>query len=291
MVPQHPTQSTGLGSGGPPRSYGAFRPTRTPNFAAPGFTFYRFPGLSHDKPDGSYRRRAPTIILVICSAVILIQTALIIRRSDTLARFIDLESAAFRASKETSALITEREKSERERTEMRHDREFWGKVPDDRVPQGAFWDVIRPAVECRGYGEREYSAMLQSIPEGWSAVGACMNMPAEVEGVTIRRPRRCTFVDGSPYIHGYWMVGNQSDCRPRHEDFHDAGCTSYRSGARRIEAHVVGIIEKKEQDWRLMCEITPLIWNQATYTSPTHCEERRGGRKVAMWDIPDDSCL
>ena len=94
-------------------------------------------------------------------------------------------------------------------------------------------------------------------------------------------------------IHGYWMVDwDQPDCKPWHEEFHDAvslrflpfvryglahtsqGCTSYRSGKRRIEAHLVGINNRKEQDWWLLCSTTPLVWNRITYTSPTHCESR-----------------
>ena len=55
------------------------------------------------------------------------------------------------------------------------------------------------------------------------------------------------------------------------------GCTSYKSGTRRIEAQIVGILKRKEQDWWQMCASTPLIWNQITYTSPTHCEERVSG--------------
>jgi len=80
---------------------------------------------------------------------------------------------------------------------------------------------------------------------------------------------------------------------------------------RRIEAQVVGIPNRKEQDWRLLCESTPMTWDHVTYNSPTHCDERvsdvwrwfwsavaqlhlpafwEHGRKVAMWDIPDGDC-
>jgi len=232
--------------------------------------------------------RAPAIFIAIISLL----SVLIICNSDTLSSFINLERAASRASKEKFALMAERGESERQREKMRREREFWAKVPEDRVPQGAFWEVVWPAWDCRAYGKREYWGMLQNIPEGWNAVDACMNMPVDIKDVTIRRPYRCKFVDGSPHIHGYWMVDwDQADCKPWYRDFHDAGCTSYRSGARRIEAQIVGIIGRKEQDWRLMCESTPLVWNNINYTSPTHCEERRWGRKVAMWDVPDESCL
>jgi len=227
-----------------------------------------------------------------CLITMLIQSVLIVCRSDALAKYINLESAAYRASRVKSTLMAERNKSEQEREKMRRDRELWEKVLDDRVPEDAFWEAVWPAWDCRAYGKREYWGILQNIPEGWSAIDACMNMPVEINGVTVRRPYRCAFVDGSPHIHGYWMVDwDQTDCKPWHENFHDAGCTNYGSGTRRIEAQVVGIIGRKEQDWRLMCESTPLTRDQVTYTSPTHCEERGLWKvKVAMWDIPDESC-
>ena len=141
---------------------------------------------------------------------------MIICRSDALATFIDLKSATLHAAKET-------EKMELERGRLRREREFWEKAREDRVPQGAFWEVILPAVDCRGYGKREYWGILQNIPQGWTAIDACMNMPAEIQGVTVRRPDRCTFVEGSPHIVGYWMVDwDQPDCKPWYEAFHDA---------------------------------------------------------------------
>ena len=260
--------------------------------------------------------------------VLLVLEAILISRSDSLAKFVSLESTAHRASWERSSLVTKREKSEREREKMWRDRKLWEKPLEDHVPQGASWEVVWPAWECRAYGKREYWGVLRNIPEGWSAIDACMNMPVEIKGVNVRRPDRCAFVEGSPHIHGYWMVDwDQTDCKPWYEDFQDAvspispppsarcglthtfqGCTSYRSGARRIEARIVGILSRKEQDWWPMCASTPLIWNEITYTSPTHCEERvsgfpfegfdgeltlaqRWGKKVAMWDTPDKSCL
>ena len=148
---------------------------------------------------------------------------LVIYRSDSLTKFIRLESVALLASSQKSALVAEREKSEQKREKMRRDRELWEKVLEDRVPQGAFWEVVWPAWDCRAYGKREYWGMLRNIPEGWSTIDACMNMPVEIKGVTVRRPDRCAFVDGSPYIHGYWMVDwDQPDCKPWYRDFHDA---------------------------------------------------------------------
>jgi len=36
----------------------------------------------------------------------------------------------------------------------------------------------------------------------------------------------------------------------------------------------VGINDKPEQDWRLLCESTPFTWKRIRYNSPTHCEAR-----------------
>jgi len=161
--------------------------------------------------------------LGICIAIILLHTVRFIYNSDALAKYIDLESTASRTSGQMSALVAEREKSEREREKLRGEREFWDKVPEDRVPQGAFWEVVWPAWDCRAYGKREYWGTLRNIPNGWGAIDACMNMPVEIKGITVRRPDRCKFVDGSPHIHAYWVVDwDEPDCKPQLRNFHDA---------------------------------------------------------------------
>ena len=170
------------------------------------------------------QRPKPWVIsrgLALCIAAALLQIVLIIYRSDSLAKFTSLESAAVRASTEKSALVAEREKSEREREKMRNYRELLKKL-EDRVPQGALWEPVQPAQDCRAYGKREYWGALSHIPEDWDAFDACMHTPVEISGVTVRRPYRCAFVDGSPYIHGYWMVDwGQPDCTSRLGETHD----------------------------------------------------------------------
>jgi len=146
-----------------------------------------------------------------------------ISRTDPLAALIDNESASRRASMANSTLAVEKEKVEHERDAMRRERELWEKAREDRVPQGAFWEVVWPAWDCRAYGKREYWGMLQNIPEGWSDMDACMNMPVEIKGVTVRRPYRCAYTLESPHIHGYWMVDwDQPDCKPWYHDYQDA---------------------------------------------------------------------
>ena len=140
-----------------------------------------------------------------------------------------LESAIRRSEQEISRLDRqkqlledERHLWEHEKEALREERERWEKAREDRVPQGAFWEVVWPAWDCRAYGKREYWGMLQNIPGDWTDLDACMNMPVEIKGVSVRRPDRCAYVAGSPHIHGFWMVDwDQPDCKPWHQDFKD----------------------------------------------------------------------
>jgi len=205
--------------------------------------------------------------------------------------FYDLPTKIARYAEATVRMRKEAKYLESERTALREERKKWEKAREDRVPQGAFWEVVRPALDCLSYGKREYWGTLRNIPEDWTDLDACMNMPVEIKGVSVRRPDRCLYVNDSPYIHGFWTVDwDQLDCKPWLQDFDDKGCTNKGSGIRRIEAWVVGINDKGGQDWRLLCESTPMTWNHTTYNTPTHCDARWPGRKVAMWDIPDGGC-
>jgi hypothetical protein len=160
---------------------------------------------------------------------------LLICRSEALANLADLKSDALRASEEASILVAEREKWEKEKEDMRHDRELWGKVPEDRVPPGAYWNFVRSYYDCRAYGKREYQGALQNVPIGWSTADACINTPVTINvgwrypEVKFRRPYRCASVDGS--LHGYWIVDQyQDDCKPELKDVNDT--VSQRLGSR-----------------------------------------------------------
>jgi len=227
---QRTWSSNNQASGPPPiTSYRTFPshsrgPSTTSSYDPPPYTPYiptssRTPRSTPHRTNEPSRENEPTVIgcgPVICIAIMLIEAVLIICRSDALATFIDLKSATLRESKE-------REKLELERERLRRERELWERAREDRVPQGAFWEVISPSVDCRGYGRREYWGILRNIPQGWTAIDACMNMPAEIKGVTVRRPNWCAFVGGSPHIVGHWMVDwDQTDCKPWYKDFHDA---------------------------------------------------------------------
>ena len=146
-----------------------------------------------------------------------------ISQADPLAPLIDVDSATRHASTENSTLIIEREKTEREREAMAREKELWEKAKENRIPLGAFWDAVWPAWDCRAYGRREYWGVLKNIPKDWTPMDACMNMPVEIKGVTVRRPQRCAYVWGSPHIQGYWMVDwDQPDCKPWYRDYQDA---------------------------------------------------------------------
>jgi hypothetical protein len=212
------THSSGLTSGSPPRSYGAVppehgAPSDGPSHSLPLHAPPPEP-ISHDRDELLHKQRQ-TLINCIYLAILLIQAVVIICGSDALAKFIDLDSASNRASKERFALIAERDK-------LRRDIKWWEKVKEDRVPQDAFWDGVWPALDCSAYGKREYWGVLRNIPDDWSPIEACMSMPVEIMGVTIRRPHRCAFIDGSPHIHGYWMVDwDQPDCQPWYREYQD----------------------------------------------------------------------
>lgn len=93
---------------------------------------------------------------------------------------------------------------------MRRDRKLREEPLKNCFPHGAVRGVVGPAWECRTYAKRDYRGMLRNAPARWSAIDACMNM--QVEGVTVRRRDHCTPAEGSPHIHGYWMVGwDQTD--------------------------------------------------------------------------------
>lgn len=152
----------------------------------------------------------------------LLLTVLLIFNFDPLKGVINIESLERQASAENATLAIEKEKNIHEREVMEHERKLWEKAKDARIARGAFWDVVRPAGDCRAYGKREYWAALRNIPEGWDAMDACMTIPVEIKGVRIRRPDRCArvFVFPEVQVQGYWTVDwDQPDCKPWFRNF------------------------------------------------------------------------
>jgi hypothetical protein len=131
------------------------------------------------------------------------------------------EQERSRLERQTHLLEGERRLLKEEESALEEERKKWEKAREDRVPQGAFWEVVQPALDCLSYGKREYWGVLRNIPEGWTDLDACMNMPVEIKGVSVRRPDRCLAVKGSP-VHAFWTVDwDQPDCKPWHLDFND----------------------------------------------------------------------
>ena len=197
----------------------------------------RPPGLPKLRPDarshpfntpipGDGQRRTPIIInhwQLLCIAIALL-TLVLPFMYDPLASIIDVESAKQRASIQNATLLFEREKTEREREVVAREKELWEKAREAHVPRGAFWDVVWPAWDCLAYGKREYWGILRNIPKDWDPVDACMDMPVEIKGVKIRRPKWCEgrydLLDFQ--TRGHWVVDwDQPDCRPWYRDFED----------------------------------------------------------------------
>jgi len=90
-----------------------------------------------------------------------------------------------RLEREEQLLENERQLLEQQEESLREERERWEKAREDRVPQGAFWDPLWSAWDCRGYGKREYWGELQNIPEDWTAMDACTNIrPRSKESIS-----------------------------------------------------------------------------------------------------------
>ena len=168
-----------------------------------------------------HRRGSPSLAKIIIGGVVIFLVLMNAIRLSKLER-ARLEKQREELEDKRKMLENERQMWKDERLALKEERERWKKARKDRGPQGAFWESVLPAEACLSYGKREYWGVLRNIPEGWTEINACMNMPVEIKGVSIRRPHRCHYVEGSPHIHGFWMVDwDQLDCKPWHQDFND----------------------------------------------------------------------
>jgi len=205
----------------PPTSYGGCGPGARPPGLQP-------PWDKPDFPSAAVITKCLGVTLVFL--VILAQTVVLVFFYDMPTKLDDYSRATARMReqrdgmrREARHLESERHLLGREKEELREERERWEKAREDRVPQGAFWGTEpQPAPDCHAYGKREHWAELHNIPEDWTDMDACMNMPTTIKGVFLRRPDRCGYVGGSPHIYGFWMVDwDQSICKPWHKDVAD----------------------------------------------------------------------
>lgn len=299
MASQYTTSSSQLNPRPTPPSYGSFLAglsgTSTPSTSQSPPPYIP----PHSAPESAPSQSLPpgkssARLKAVCLLSLLLLSCAIVLRSNALTDFIKFERRANRAASKSSTLVAERQKWELEKENMRHDRAMWEKVPDDHIPPGAIWSNIQGGL-CRAYGKQEYQGVLKNIPVDWNAMDACMKKPASIKArhpahtVEIGRPYRCEFVSYFGDIHGYWIVEDEA-CKPKLGAIHDTGCTNYGSGLTRLEAEV-STIHKKEQEWRVLCESLPFTWDGIDYTSPIRCEERVDlGTKVAVWEVPAESC-
>ena len=132
----HRTQSSNLASGLPPPSYGAVPPyngtpsigsyhgppPHSPRFAAPGPAPIQLPGCISHPTDGTSQNQASVISreLAFFLLIVLLLDGLIVW--DAAAKFMGLGSMALRESRERSALVAERARSEQERVKREQDR-------------------------------------------------------------------------------------------------------------------------------------------------------------------------
>ena len=57
-----------------------------------------------------------------------------------------------------------REEEERWKEELRRELERWERALGRNIPQGTFWDGVRPAADCRAYDTREYWEYCRTSP-------------------------------------------------------------------------------------------------------------------------------
>lgn len=192
--------------------------------------FDRFKFLNRRPPFNQFFLRRPSKLGCVSFwhiariAVVVLLMVTLLFNFDPLKGVLNVESAEKRASAENATLALEKANTERERELMAHERESWEKAREARAPQGAFWNEVWPAWDCRAYGKREYWGSLRNIPKGWDAMDACMNMPVEIKGVKIRRPDRCArvFVFPEVQVQGFWVVDwDQPDCKAWYHNFED----------------------------------------------------------------------
>ena len=219
LTPRHDTSTSYGGVGQVPRQPGVQPPP--PYLAAPGCSYggYQAANTSNYQRDPS--PPPAKITTGRCTAGIII-LVILVAQLVAFVLFYDLPTKIDRWSEAVSRMRVREEAMRKERLALQEERERWEKAREDRVPQGAFWETVWPAWDCRSYGKREYWGVLRNIPEDWTDIDACMNTPVEINGVAVRRPHRCQYVEGSPHIHGFWMVDwDQLDCQPWHQDFND----------------------------------------------------------------------
>ncbi|KAF9234163.1 hypothetical protein BU15DRAFT_79346 [Melanogaster broomeanus] len=205
--------------------------------------------------------------------------------------------------REQEQMDTQRRKWQREIDE--HDRiaeERRKHEEEERQKLNMFWGDVK-AQKCTTYATREYTAVLQNLPATWEhRVEACKVTTLEVHGVSYL-PKSCED-KGPGVVLGRWEInGNEPDCATFWNWYKDKaspsgvgntayllsiqGCTSERSGKRRIE-HYLEILPQGT-DWREFCATTPVDFHGMHFTGAQHCFQENLGT-YGHWEIDDNTC-
>jgi hypothetical protein len=92
-------------------------------------------------------------------------------------------------------------------------------APAAGAPHWGEWQV-----ECTGYDEATYSAILWDIPFGASWEQACADMPATINGITYSNPDACLNVGPGINMWGELYGLPAASCRAHWGDLRDDGC-------------------------------------------------------------------
>ncbi|KIJ60252.1 hypothetical protein HYDPIDRAFT_32505 [Hydnomerulius pinastri MD-312] len=149
-----------------------------------------------------------------------------------------------------------------------------------------FWDRVETH-QCTTYATREYSAQLMNLPSNWAhRVEACKATPLVVHGVSYF-PSTCED-KGPGVVIGRWEIDqNEPDSSLAQTANTLQGCTSERSGKRRIEHYLENL--PKGGDWREFCATTPISFHGMHFVGAQECFQRGSGT-YGHWELNDRSC-
>ncbi|KAG6336734.1 hypothetical protein ID866_2339 [Astraeus odoratus] len=173
--------------------------------------------------------------------------------------------------------VEEHDRREKERRE--HEKQ-------ERQKMNMWWGQVE-AHHCTTYATREYTAILKNLPADYPfRVEACKETPLEVHGVSYL-PMTCED-KGPGLVIGRWEVNqNEPDCMTFWNWYKDKGCTSVRSGKRRIEHYMENL--PRGGDWREFCATTPANFLGMHFSGAQICFQENLGT-YGHWEVEDPSC-
>jgi hypothetical protein len=157
---------------------------------------------------------------------------------------------------------------------------------EERLRMNMFWTETTSHM-CTTYATREYTARLANVPSYYNhRVEACMATPLKVHGVEYK-PKWCED-HGPNKVIGHWEVDqHEPDCASYWIWYKDFGCTSLRSGQRRIEHYLENI--PSGGDWKEFCATTPVSFRGMNFTGAHICFEENHAT-WGHWVFYDESC-